>query len=67
MVDIEERIEVVTVDKELAKYLGNLRKGIRTPVSVPDLIIGGSAVFLGAEVATRNKKHFKLIPGIKFY
>lgn len=63
---IEQKLEVVGLSGSLAKYVAELKKKAGN-ISLPDVIIGGTAMFIGAEVATRNKKHFALIPGIKFY
>lgn len=35
--------------------------------SVADVIVGCTAVYLDAPLATRNKKHFAKIPSLKFY
>ncbi len=64
---IENKIEIINLDQELAKYLGHLRKTAKSHIQLADLIIGGSACYIGAQIATRNKKHFAAISGLKFY
>lgn len=64
---VERLMEVIPLDNERARLIGKLRKSLKRSVSLADVIIGGSAVFLGAELATRNRKHFEQIPGVKFF
>jgi predicted nucleic acid-binding protein len=40
----------------------NLARGLRVPLS--DLLIGVTALELGYGVATRNVRHFRMIPGL---
>lgn len=59
--------EVVSLDKSLGKKAGEMRRGLGNKVQLGDLIIGATAVFFKANLATKNKKHFEQIPGIKFW
>ena len=64
---IVDRLIIVPLDRELAQYAGRLRKLAGKNMSLSDLIIGATSKYLGASMVTRNQRHFKLIPGIKFF
>lgn len=59
---------VVPFDALVARFAGELKrdKKFRT-VPVADYLIGSTALWLKAQLATRNKKHFQGIPGLKFF
>ena len=58
---------VVDLDKNLGKKAGEIRRSLGNKVRLGDLIIGATAIALKAGLATRNKKHFEQIPGLKFW
>ena len=62
-----EKFRIVTFDKILARFTGELRRGRKLNLHFADFIIGSTTLWLGAELATRNKKHFQEIPGLKFF
>lgn len=53
----------------IADILGSIlrRKTYQKGVSLADLIIASTAVHLDAELATRNEKDFKNIPGLRLF
>jgi predicted nucleic acid-binding protein len=53
----------------IAKTLGQIlrRKTYEKGASLSDLIVASTALFLDAELATRNKNHFKKIPKLRFF
>lgn len=55
--------------EEIARILGKiLRKKEYPPgADLADLIVASTALFLDAPLATRNKNHFKGIPGLRFF
>ena len=64
---ILDEMEIVDLDKELAMEVGEAKSRLGKVVGLADLIIGVSSIMLGAELATRNKKHFEKIPGLRFW
>lgn len=62
-----EYFKVVSFDRELAQFVGESKRGKKLMVPFADYIIGITSVYLGAELATRNKDHFKGIPKLKFF
>lgn len=61
------QFKIVSFDKVLARFSGELRRERKLSIQTTDFIIGVSALWLKAEVATRNKKHFQGIQGLKFF
>ncbi|MBI3955508.1 PIN domain-containing protein [Candidatus Gottesmanbacteria bacterium] len=62
-----EYFKVVSFDRELAQFVGESKRGKKLTVPLADYIIGLTSIYLGAELATRNKDHFKGIPKLKFF
>jgi predicted nucleic acid-binding protein len=59
---------VIPFDSELAQFAGELKRDRKFPsVPLADYIVGSTALWLKAQLATRNKKHFQGIPGLKFF
>ena len=59
---------VVPFDATVARFAGKLKRDKKFPtVPVTDYLIGSTALWLKAELATGNKKHFAGIPGLKFF
>ena len=51
----------------IARRAGDIhRSGVRG-LQVPDYVIAATALELGAEVVTLNRKHFERVPGIKVF
>lgn len=59
--------KIIPVDQFLARVCGEKQRDHCLSITLSDLIIGLTAVFLNAVIATRNKKHFQKIPGLKFF
>lgn len=55
--------------EEIAYELGKIlrRKTYTSSASTADLIIAATAIYLDAELATRNKKDFAKIPDLRFF
>ena len=59
--------QVVSFDKEIARFAGEIERNHKLKLPVSDFIIGVTSLRLKAQLATRNKKHFQGIPGLKFF
>ncbi len=59
--------KTISFDSDLGRFIGELKRDHRLNISFADLIIGGTALSMKAEIATRNRKHFESIPGLKFF
>lgn len=55
--------------EEIAKIMGRIMRNKSFPrgTGIGDLIIASTAIFLDVPLATRNKLHFKGIPGLRFF
>jgi predicted nucleic acid-binding protein len=62
-----DKFRIVAFDKVLARFTGEFRRGKKLDLHFADFIIGATAVWLKAQLATGNKKHFQGIPGLKFF
>ncbi len=60
-------MKVVEFNTDVAKFAGELKRDNAIVIAFADLIIGSSALYINAKILTKNKKHFRLIPGLKFY
>ncbi|PIU28353.1 VapC toxin family PIN domain ribonuclease [Candidatus Woesebacteria bacterium CG07_land_8_20_14_0_80_44_9] len=52
---------------EIAKRAGEMNRDIAGNLDLPDYIIAATAIEIGAQVVTLNKKHFSKIPGVSVY
>jgi tRNA(fMet)-specific endonuclease VapC len=59
--------EVVDMNWSVAKRAGEIYRGGLKHLEFPDYIIAASALAIGAQVVTLNKKHFEKIPGLQIY
>jgi len=67
MQELLSYFDVVDVTWKIAKRAGEIyRNGIQQ-LEFPDYIIAATAIALGAEIVTLNKKHFEKIPGVRIY
>ena len=60
-------VQIIAVDHELGKKVGETKREMNNEVTLGDVIIGVSAVTLNAQLATNNQKHFAKIPDLKFF
>ncbi|KKS31993.1 MAG: putative ribonuclease VapC [Candidatus Amesbacteria bacterium GW2011_GWA2_42_12] len=59
-----ERVELT---EQIARRAGEIyRDGVKD-LQVPDYVIAATALELGAEVMTLNRKHFAKIPGVRVF
>lgn len=59
--------DVVDVTWKIAKRAGEIYRNGSERLEFPDYIIAATAMEMGAEVVTLNKKHFEKISGIRIY
>lgn len=60
------RFEFVVSDYKVAKLTGTLLRDYKT-LKLADAIVAATALSLNAKLATRNKKDFEGIKGLKFF
>ncbi|MBI2616709.1 PIN domain-containing protein [Candidatus Gottesmanbacteria bacterium] len=55
--------------ESIAKIVGKIlrHKSHPTTASIPDIVVAATALFLNAELATRNKRDFAKIPHLRFF
>lgn len=59
--------EIVDLSWNIAKRAGEIfRSGVKN-LETPDYIIAATALDMGAEVVTLNRRHFTKIPGVRVY
>lgn len=57
----------VDLNETIAKRAGEIYRDISSHFSVADYLIAATALEIGAEVVTLNRKHFVKIPGVRIY
>lgn len=57
----------IDLTPEIAKRAGEMNRDSVGNLDLPDYIIAATAMEIGAQVVTLNKKHFSKIPGISLY
>ncbi|MEK7129696.1 MAG: PIN domain-containing protein [Patescibacteria group bacterium] len=58
---------VVPLGNELAIFAGELKRDHRISTAFADLVVGAATIAIGAQLATRNKRHYQGIPKLRFY
>ncbi len=63
------KFRVQEVNAEIAKMASgfNRERKLQQKIEAVDLLIGATCISLNAKLFTLNKKHFKIIPHLKFY
>ena len=63
------KFKIAAIDRKIAQLAAkiNRQKKLYQKIGSLDLLIGATALYFSAFLATRNKKDFKLIPGIIFW
>lgn len=58
-----------SLTEEIAEILGSILRKKTYPkgANFADLIIAATTLFLNGELATRNRKDFSIIPGLRFF
>lgn len=64
---VTKHFERVDLSEQIAVRAGGIyRDGVKD-LQVPDYVIAATALELGAEVVTLNRKHFEKVPGVKIF
>lgn len=59
---------MIPFDQVIARFAGELKRNKKfQAVPLADFLIGTTALWLKAQLATGNQKHFAGIPGLKFF
>ena len=63
------KFKIVEVNEKIAKLAAeiNRKNKLYQKIGSIDLLIGTTALYFSADLATKNIKHFKLIPGLKLF
>lgn len=66
--ELFETFEIYDLDQHVSKIAAriNSQRKLQQQIEIADIFIGSTALHLNIPILTENKKHFKLIPGIKF-
>ena len=56
------------VTEEIAKLASSINRSnnLYGKIGLGDLLIGATSIYLGGKLLTNNKKHFRMIPKLKF-
>lgn len=57
----------IDLTENIAKIAGKLYRDNKMPISLGDYVIAATALEIGAEIVTLNRKHFGKIPGVRIY
>lgn len=65
--DVLNQFQRVELTEAIAHRAGELYRDITHTLGVPDYIIAATALDIGADVVTLNRKHFTKVPGLRIY
>ncbi|MEK7565475.1 MAG: PIN domain-containing protein [Patescibacteria group bacterium] len=60
-------IKIIPFSLGMSKLAGELHRDSPFPYGPLDLFIAVTTVAIGGSLATKNKRHFSIVPGIKFF
>src|SRR5262245_1876905 len=63
-----DSLDWVAVSEDIAELGGALARELRPShpgISLPDILIGATAQYVGSELWTRNPRHFPMFPGLR--
>lgn len=58
---------IIEISNAIARRAGEIYREASARLQVPDYLIAATALDIGAEVVTLNKKHFMKISGVRVY
>lgn len=62
-----DRFRKIDLTEDIARRAGFLFRDLGIKLGVVDYIVAATALELGAQVVTLNKKHFEKVPGVEIY
>lgn len=63
-----DALPVLALDREAADRAAAVRRGLEAhgnPIGMADSLIAGIVLALGADLLTRNRRHFERVPGLR--
>lgn len=67
ILELTGQLNKVPFDEHLAKFAGEIRRDRKPSIALADYLIAATALFLDANLATRNKNHYKEVKGLRFF
>ena len=67
LAELIDAFTVVPLARELGIFAGELKRDHNLTMVLADLVVGATAVFIGAKLATRNRRHYLRLPKLRFY
>lgn len=64
ILSLKKLFHLVDMTLEIAKRAGEINRDMAENLEAPDYIIAATAIEIGAQVVTLNKKHFSQIPQV---
>lgn len=61
------KLERIELSEEIAILAAKLARESNLPFDVADFVVAATALYLNAQFATKNVKHFKQIPKLKIF
>ncbi|MBI2405414.1 PIN domain-containing protein [Candidatus Gottesmanbacteria bacterium] len=58
---------IIPLGIDLAVFVGELKRDHRMDTAFADLIVGATSLSISARLATRNRRHYRGIPKLRFY
>ena len=65
--ELISKFEIKDIDRKVSKRAGILMRDNKITIGLADYILAATAMEIGAQVVTLNKKHFQKIPGLSIY
>lgn len=67
IVRLMTKLQKVDLTDDIAQHAGELYRDVHIKLQAPDYIIAASALMVGAQVLTLNRKYFSQIPGLTLH
>lgn len=67
IVNFRKYFREIGLTPEIAKRAGEINRDVPMSLDLPDYIIASTAIEIGAQIVTLNKKHFTQIPQVVIY
>lgn len=67
LLELISSFKIIQISTDLAQYAGELRRDNNLAIALADLLVGASALYIKAKLATGNRRHFQKISRLIFY